>query len=314
MLEEDETSQQLPAFRTRKRRRVEYRRKDDRSNGESSDIMTQDADLDREAPLGRASEIVASASGQNEQSGVSRILKQRKLNKGRKLGLTTSSFRSTSPIAETCALVPLAQDELDAPSKSMAKRFVKQAGRTVNELQSTSEDMFIDRRLAELNGASTDVSNQADAQGQSRRHDHGEANPGASSTIEEVNLSSIPTRWKQSGLSNNPRNRRKAKRRPSEPSADDIARNKALEAVLADASLDYYSKPSGERVRERGMDEVLAQEFEQQYWEEQEQKRQRQPPGMLGERGKGPKLGGSRSQRATAQGQEKKKTGGVMPT
>ena len=138
------------------------------------------------------------------------------------------------------------------------------------------------------------------------------------SQIQEVDPSSLPQRrWGNEPRASQQQKNRKSRRGPPEPTEEDLARQAALESVLADASLDYYSKPAEQRAQAKGMDEVLAAEFEQEYREQQEQRRQRQPPVMPGKNvEKGPKLGGSRSQRAQAhaQGQGKKPAGGVMPT
>ena len=131
-----------PLFRSRKRRRIEYRRRDDDDEADDPTTYTSvngSAVEPSECPAG---DDVPQRENRASPS-LNNVVKQRKHNKARRLGFTVSSnshATQTSSERDAQALVPAyASPSKDKNDKPIAKRFVKQTGRAINEADAKHE-------------------------------------------------------------------------------------------------------------------------------------------------------------------------------
>lgn len=107
------------------------------------------------------------------------------------------------------------------------------------------------------------------------------------------------------------------RRQPARRTSDDLARDAMVDAVFSEARLGIYDESSRQAAsnvartgQDEDADERMVEEFKREFMANQEERNSRKapppPPGAKGESLKGPKMGGSRSQRAAMRAIEEK--------
>ncbi|KND95365.1 hypothetical protein TOPH_00182 [Tolypocladium ophioglossoides CBS 100239] len=289
-----------------------------------------------------SSETHADGPGEDEETALAATIRLRNARRARLRGVAfASNPRASDDASADHALVRRGQEDGGVPAvRGIADRFTHQTG-LIADLNDKHMNEYIESRLSSRN----------DPSGTSKQPDHRpaplqgqpaeQAPPGSSDKLGDqptkhgklLEVDVPDNAWdrrddaKRRRTEKPPKPRRGRNRRGS----DDIKRDQLVEQFLHENKLDVYDVPSQSTAPASAThgddltaDDRMAEQFRQQYLDEMAQRRQRRrPPPQptrqqqpTGDVLKGPKLGGSRNQRAAVRDillkQEKEKSGKRM--
>ncbi|CAI6095846.1 unnamed protein product [Clonostachys chloroleuca] len=311
-------------FRPSKKRKVYRSRADDEDENDESDRHAQIPSASTTEPRAVASDFFGRDDSEETtsqpSSSVAAALRHRSARRGRLQGVgfsTRSHATTTDSASDERALVPRhGGDDDNAPAQiGMANRFTQQTG-----LVSDIDDKHIraaERAPSAPNNPPQDRDDETTDPSRSSSAQQAPGQPVMQGKLVEVDLASHPIpaagddrsgrETKRQRLGRDGKPWRPRKRRGS----DDIKRDKLVEEFLSENRLGVYDVPevsAPSPAADGEADERLAEEFRRQFLDDvarrrQQQQQRKKKPTQAAKPGsedvlRGPKLGGSRNQRA----------------
>ncbi|KAK2590641.1 hypothetical protein QQS21_011668 [Conoideocrella luteorostrata] len=316
----DDTFPPTIKFRPTKKRKFIRQRSDPDHHHDNNNITSPEQLVAPQLPS------ADSVDAQNEESAVTAAIRARTMRKARLRGVGFGTDSQADDHAATSTSLTKREDNKAAMVKGIPNRFMHQTG-LVSTLNDRHMNEYIESRLSSRADSGPIQPDQApNTAAPTDNLPRFGVQPTQHGKLVEVDLPSSIANPKKTNKTED--SQAPAPRRRNRRGSDDIKRDQLVEAFLHENKLDVYDVPAQNSSTitpagdDRSADDRMAEEFRQRYLDDVAARRQRKKPPVQPTRQqqqqaadvlKGPKLGGSRNQRAAVRDillkQEKEKLG-----